>query len=157
MLFTQLWIYYCTLDQIKNSGRQLSHLISPGAGPTNSVCTRCIQAHHLVCTGCIRVPLFLVPLGAYTFPAVGLSDVIRPFFSNHSKKKCWKLWWTYSRSHIVDRAKCRSYRPTFAYFISYASGFIISNHTNEPSSFPHLEHINFLASHHILDACDIMN
>ena len=46
-----------------------------------------------------------------------------------------------------------AFNPAFVYFLSYAPGVILSNYTNEPSSFPHLQQVNSLTSHHNLDAC----
>jgi hypothetical protein len=50
------------------------------------------------------VPLFLVPLGVCTSPAVGSSDEMRLFFSDHSKKSVYVyIVWFYIFVHTVFR------------------------------------------------------
>ena len=82
MLFTQLWIYYCTLDQIKKFRKTIIPPHLPWCGShqfgMHPVHTGPPFSMHRVHTGCLSFWCLLVPMPSQP------SD--RWFFSKHSKK-----------------------------------------------------------------------
>ena len=55
--------------------------------------------------------------------------------------------------HILPLFLFISFSPAYEYLLCYAPGVILSNYTSKSSSFGHVEQVNFLYSHHNLNAC----